>query len=397
MRVLIVHEAPAGGGGVESYLASLMPALASRGHEVAFLYYNSRTAHGPTRLLDSRFPSASVADDGLEAAVGKMREWRPDVCFSHNMRALDVDERLAQQGPVVKMLHGYFGTCVSGHKAHAFPGVVPCAREFGPPCLALYLPRRCGQLRPARMFTQYAWASRQRALFDVYSQVVVASAHMAAEYGRHGVATDRLTVAPLFPTAGDVISKRPLPERPAVLFMGRMTVLKGGELLVHAIAEAIRLSGIPIRLVLAGDGPEQARLQELARTLRIDASFPGWLTGDTRVAALRAATLVAVPSLWPEPFGLVGLEAAAHGVPSVAFDVGGIREWLRDGESGRLVSERGVQSLGRAIADLCAAPGEVARLGDGAQRVARTLSLDAHVAILERVFARAAGARAAIA
>lgn len=95
MRVLIVHEAPAGAGGVESYLAALLPALAERGHEIAFLYYNARTEHGPTRLLDSRFPSASVTDEGLEPAIAKMREWRPDMCFSHNMRALDVDRRLA--------------------------------------------------------------------------------------------------------------------------------------------------------------------------------------------------------------------------------------------------------------------------------------------------------------
>ncbi len=397
MRILIVHEAPAGAGGVESYLASLMPALAARGHAIGFLYYNARTAPGPTCLLDSRFPSASVSDEGLEAAVVKMREWQPDICFSHNMRALEVDERLARQWPVVKMLHGYFGTCISGQKAHAFPGVVPCTRTFGPACLALYLPRRCGQLRPALMFAQYAWAARQRALFDAYSQVVVASGHMAAEYARHGVAADRLTVAPLFPTAGAAAPPRPPPEQATVLFMGRMTPLKGGDVLVRAIAAANGAFATSIRVVLAGEGPEQPRLRELARTLRVDATFPGWLSGDARVAALRAATLLAVPSLWPEPFGLVGLEAAAHGVPAVAFDVGGVREWLRDGESGRLVAPRDARSLGGALADLCGSPGEIARLGEGAQRIARAFTLDAHAAILERVFAAAAGTRAAIA
>jgi glycosyltransferase involved in cell wall biosynthesis len=45
-----------------------------------------------------------------------------------------------------------------------------------------------------------------------------------------------------------------------------------------------------------------------------------------------------VPSVWPEPFGLVGVEAAQRGVPAVAFDVGGISEWLIDGVTGRLVT-----------------------------------------------------------
>ena len=255
MRVLIVHEAAAGAGGVESYLGALMPALAARGHQLAFLHFNSRSEPGPTRLLDPRFPSASIADDGVEGALKQVREWHPDLCFSHNMRALEVDEQLAAEWPVVKMLHGYFGTCISGQKAHAFPALVSCSREFGPPCLALYFPRHCGQLRPIGVFSHYAWASRQRALFDAYSEVVVASAHMGAEYRRHGVPVDRLTVAPLFPTGGDTIQMRPLPEAPSVLFMGRMTTIKGGAVLARAVAEAIRLSGIPLRVVFAGEGP----------------------------------------------------------------------------------------------------------------------------------------------
>ena len=52
---------------------------------------------------------------------------------------------------------------------------------------------------------------------------------------------------------------------------------------------------------------------------------------------LRAHLLV-IPSLWPEPFGMVGLEAAEFGVPTVAFDVGGICEWLKDGVNGVMAS-----------------------------------------------------------
>jgi len=183
-----------------------------------------------------------------------------------------------------------------------------------------------------------------------------------------------------------------------VLFMGRMTAIKGGATLARAIAEAQRIRGSSIHVTFAGDGPERGPLEPLARDLGIEASFPGWLSGAARSAAFRRASIVAVPSLWPEPFGLVGLEAAAHGVPSVAFDSGGIREWLRDNESGRLIAGRDPRALGEAIADLCAKPGELRRLGEGAQRVARALSCDAHVAILERVFTGVAStARAAIA
>ena len=60
---------------------------------------------------------------------------------------------------------------------------------------------------------------------------------------------------------------------------------------------------------------------------------------DRLIGAL--AAVLAVPSVWPEPFGLVGLEAAARGVPAVAFDTGGIRQWLHHQISGLLVPPSG--------------------------------------------------------
>ena len=396
MRILIAHEAAAGGGGVESYLAAVIPALIARGHDLFFLHHNRRTEPGPTSVAPAGVLSASVADEGLAAAIERIRRWRPDVCFSHNMGPLDVEERLTSEWPVIKMMHGYFGTCISGQKAHAFPRILPCDREFGLPCVALYLPRRCGQLRPLAMFTQFRWASRQRALFERYAHVVVASAHMAAEYGRHDVPAVRLTTARLFPTDGESAPVRPIPSDAVVLFAGRMTNIKGGDVLVRAVAEARRLLGSPIRLVMAGDGPRRQEWAALAARLGVDARFPGWVTGDERLMLFRSASLVAVPSLWPEPFGLVGLEAAVHGVPAVAFDVGGIREWLQDDVGGRLVGARNdAVALGNTIFRMLSSPGELARLGEGARRTALAFTLNAHLEVIEEVFARAVGAKAA--
>jgi glycosyltransferase involved in cell wall biosynthesis len=247
------------------------------------------------------------------------------------------------------------------------------------------------------MLEQYGWASRQRALFDRYAEVVVASRHMAEEYGRHGIGADRLTVAPLFSTESEPLSARPLPAHHTVLFAGRMTRIKGGASLVRAAAVANRLLPVPLRLIFAGDGPDLPRWRELAARLGVTATFTGWVTGAERTAVLRSASIVAVPSLWPEPFGLVGVEAAVHGVPAVAFDVGGIGEWLQDGVGGRIVRDiDNAASLGRTIAAMCSTPGELVRLGDGARRAARALSIDAHLDILERVFSRAAATRAVL-
>lgn len=390
MRLLIAHEAPAGAGGVESYLAAMMPALRARGHQLAFLCAEPRAAPGPTRLDDS--PDVfSVADQGLDAALEGVRRWGPDVCFSHNMGPLAIDEGLLVVAPTVKMMHGYFGTCVSGLKSHAFPVMQPCARTFGLACLGLYLPRRCGQLRPGLMFEQFAWSKRQQRLFNRYAQVVVASTHMAREYERHGVATARLTTAPLFTTTPWTGPARPLPATPTVLFLGRMTPLKGGDLLIHAVAHAMRTTGAPIEVSFGGSGPAEPAWRQLAGRLGVAAAFHGWVSGDARVRLLRSASVLAVPSVWPEPFGLVGLEAAAHGVPAVAFEAGGIGEWLHDGVNGRMVREVGrAEALGGTLARLLSAPEELARLGSGARGVAAEMTITAHLGIVETVLHQAA-------
>lgn len=392
MRILIANEARQGGGGVESYLASLVPHLESRGHDVALLYANPSAQPGPTRIPVRQ--AWSVGDEGIDRVFDAVRVWRPDVAFSHNMRLLEVDERLASEWRTLKMMHGYFGACVSGHKAFSFPSIEVCTRVCGPGCLVPYLPRHCGHLRPDAMMAQYGWARRQQRLFPRYSGIVVASQHMRREYLRYDIPDDRIHAIPLFgaaqPCGSAASSGTPAAEPIDVLFLGRMTPLKGAEPLVRALHHAARALGRPLHAVLAGDGPERARSGDVARDLGRDGSltveFPGWVDAPARAALFARASIVAIPSLWPEPFGLVGLEAAAFGVPAVAFDVGGIGEWLAPGVNGRLVDPRGgAPALGAAIASVLGDPAALERLSTGARTAASRFTADAYVDRLESI------------
>ncbi|HEX6464188.1 MAG TPA: glycosyltransferase, partial [Vicinamibacterales bacterium] len=82
------------------------------------------------------------------------------------------------------------------------------------------------------------------------------------------------------------------------------------------------------------------------------------------------------------------------GVPAVAFDVGGIREWLEDGVNGRLVDPAGgPAALGGVIAAILGDAAMRARLSGGARSAAARLSVDAHMSALERVLAAAVHAK----
>lgn len=392
MRILIANEGFVGAGGVETYLATVLPALQAAGHDVGVLHDNSASEAGPQRIAPEGTWHTSVQDDGMDAAIRKVRSFAPDVCFSHNMRTLDIERRLMAEWPLVKMMHGHFGTCVSRLKSFRFPTVVACSRTFGPGCLGHYLPRRCGHASPMRMLDEYRWGSDQRSFFPEYRAIVVASRYMRDEYLRAGVAPAKVHAIPLF--APPVAASPPADgARPIdVLFVGRLTNLKGPDVVIDASARASRTVRRPLKVVFAGDGPELHYIRDLAMARGVDAQFPGWVTSVQRDQLLRDSAILAVPSRWPEPFGLVGLEAAAFGTPAVAFDNGGIRDWLTDDENGRLIhASADAQGMGDAFAEILLKPRLHARLSAGARAAAGRFTIDAHASAVMRVLARASG------
>jgi glycosyltransferase involved in cell wall biosynthesis len=396
MRILIANDGVSDAGGVQAYLTAIVPALASRGHAVAFAYCTdsgSRDARPSPRGL-AMFRFGAGKNDALEA----IRRWAPDICYSHNMRDLAVERSLGAVAPVVKFMHGYFGTCISGLKMHAFPHAACCDRVFGPACAALYVPRRCGRLNPVALVSGWRWASAQQSLFETYSAIVVASAHMQREYVRHGCGQARVHVNPLFPTNDVDPSISQVPTEPHIAFLGRMTMLKGGDLLIGAVRHAAERLGRAVQLTMMGDGPQRQEWEALASRLNVAATFTGWVNGGDRWKMLRRASAVALPSLWPEPFGLVGLEAGALGVPAIAVDAGGVKQWLHPGINGVLVPSPATdRTFGDALAELLADRGALATLRAGAHRVASEMTLATHVDRLESIFQAVNGARSAIA
>jgi glycosyltransferase involved in cell wall biosynthesis len=393
VRILFANDGRNDQGGVQTYLGRVMVGLTERGHEVAFLYNGHPEVDAPPEL-----PHFALRKTGLARAVESIRAWRPDVCFSHNMRHLSVERKLLDLMPVVKFMHGYLGTCLSGHKMHDFPRAVPCTRRLGTACFALYVPRRCGSARPNKMIRQLRWAFRQRNLFPRYAVVVVASQHMKEEFVRGGISENKIRVLPLFSVApiGAQGSADPNPANtPTVLFLGRMTSLKGGDQLIRAVVEVRSRTGQTIRLTMAGDGPQRSRWEDMAKRFAVEAEFTGWVDEGRRRRLLEQSCLLAVPSVWPEPFGLVGLEAASVGVPAVAFDVGGIREWLEDGVNGYLVpaDPPSHSALATALIKAIADKDQLRLMGRRAKLVASKMSLASHLEQLEQVLAQAAARR----
>jgi glycosyltransferase involved in cell wall biosynthesis len=392
MRVLIATEHRRVVGGAETYLRAVLPRLAGAGFELGVLTETPDPEGGITAGCPD-VPTWTAGGDVLRELGG----WGPDVVYLHGLSDPGLEAALAARHPTVLFAHNYHGTCVSGTKCHSRPGYEACHRKLGLGCLLLYLPRGCGGRNPVTALGLYRTQQRRRANLSRYKAVLVASRHMADEYRRHGVGDDRLRVVPLFPT--DVV---PDPDPPAprassgrVLFVGRVTALKGLCHLVAAIPSTAEQLGRRLTLVVCGDGPDRAAAEAAATAAGVSAEFLGWVDHDRRTAEMRAAEVLAVPSVWPEPFGLVGVEAGCVGLPAVGYATGGIPDWLTPGVSGESApGERPnptglVAALVRALAD----DAHRHRLGVGAWETARRFTPEEHVRRLAEVFDWVSGGR----
>jgi glycosyltransferase involved in cell wall biosynthesis len=136
-----------------------------------------------------------------------------------------------------------------------------------------------------------------------------------------------------------------------VLSVGRLVPEKGFDILLRAIAQT---GDERLRLVIAGAGPEAARLAELAKDLGVRLEIPGDLPEEALAAEYVAADVFALLSP-QESWGVVVNEAAASGLPLVLSDrVGAAYDLLRDGENGFLIPAGDVSAAGAALGRLAA-------------------------------------------
>ena len=122
-----------------------------------------------------------------------------------------------------------------------------------------------------------------------------------------------------------------------ILFLGQLIRGKGADLMIPALA---RLK-VPFHCTVAGDGKDRAMLENMVKQYDLSSKvkFTGFVSEPENL--WQGHDVFCFPVRWQEPFGLVGLEAMAHGIPVVAFDRGGVKEWLNDPQTGFAIPEYG--------------------------------------------------------
>jgi glycosyltransferase involved in cell wall biosynthesis len=314
----------------------------------------------------------------MDVRVGEALSLRPSIVHIHQVDHPELVDFMRAHAPVAISAHGYTA-CPSG--VYYFRPGQECTRAHGPACIPNMLLRGCAHTRdPRQLPSQYA---RAAAGLQALRRADLAVAY-SSSVERHLAANDvtRRARIPLF-TSMSARTGSGHARRRRVVFAGRVVKPKGIHILIRAARE------VDAEFVICGDGWSLAGMRELARSLGVAerVRFNGWLAAEELAEELAQASVVAIPSLWPEPFGLVGIEAFSAGRPVVASATGGVSDWLEDGVSGILVAPGDATSLARALNELLGDPERQRVMGSAGREAVRSrFSRERHVAALVEAY-----------
>jgi len=358
MKLLHVHERATFHGGVEQILHDTARGLSASGWQQALLHIEQQS--DPDFLAP--FHAAS-SDHGLLA------RFNPDAVLLHKVTDTNLIESITRRYPAVRMVHDHDLVCLRRHKYFPLSGRI-CDKPAGWQCYSnlCFVNRNPA---PGGLPVNFRSLGPQkrgiRSQHDM-RHFVVGSKWMRDELVMNGIPGERVRV--IHPIPASLADIRPLPRQGdhEVLYVGQVIRGKGVDLLLQALARITR----PWHATIVGAGNHLESCRKLAASLGIAGrvEFTGWVRHEELEAYYARAAFTVVPSRWPEPFGMVGVEAMARGRAVVGFDAGGIRDWLSSGVNGVLAPAGNVEILARAIDRLLADPEYTRTLGEQAARVA---------------------------
>jgi glycosyltransferase involved in cell wall biosynthesis len=389
LKLLFVHERFGALAGAEANLHLTAAELQRRGHGIALLH-GPGTGKGEAvwgETFDRRFAiSPGIPSTSAAEAVGA---FEPDAVYVHQMSDLEVIEALLDSAvPLVRMVHDHDLYCMRSYKYHYFSRGI-CARAASPFCLfpcGAFIARNHDGGFPFK-WVSYVAKKKEIQLNRRFHKIVVNSRYMRDELLRNGFADEKIALHVPVPRNDSAAWRSSFSDRNRVLYVGQIVRGKGVDVLLQSLARV----RVRFECVILGDGNHRSFCEELSRRLGLSerVHFKGYVPPAELEDYYRESSVVAVSSVWPEPFGMVGIEAMRYGLPVVAFDAGGIKEWLIDGQNGFLVPWMDRTQYAGRLERLLRDKTLARQMGErGRELAAQYYDFDRYIDGLEDLFAR---------
>lgn len=366
MNILHVNERVQIAGGVETFIDALM-----------LKWPNSAWIS-----VKFTFDGVAIETKGIESTFHvSLLEWARaervtenySFIFIHSVSEPRLIKELYALGlPLIRFVHEPRMFC-PGHSKYLLNADKICCRPFGLHCVGSAYLQRCGPRNPkalAKALSNSFFEKKSSSRF--YSLVVCMSEYIFNQLSEAQFDMKNVQIIPYF-VHGE-IGKTETDIKKKIVYAGRLIEHKGVHVALEAIAPLL-LQDAQLTFEIIGTGMKgyEKALRELCLKLGISdrVKWFGWLDQSAVKKHISGSMVVVFPSLYPEAFGIVGIEAMSMGKPVVAFNVGGVSSWLEHEKTGFLMKERDVQGMTRAIQTLLANEAYRERMGDECVKVAQ--------------------------
>jgi glycosyltransferase involved in cell wall biosynthesis len=385
MKVLEIISVGYVGGGAENTIAKIRPYLQKKGHSMKTLasdlgsdkphfneyVFKSIAPGSPFKLFLYLFnPSAFFMVKRV------LKEYQPDIIHLHTMH---------QVSPAVLFLLKKYPTVMTLHGPESFLRTLLI--WFLQPSHFKHELYDKNDLTLVGRLTYFYFNSLQKFLYQLglkHVDVFLAPSQYIQKLAQ-------VDVSPILhiPNFVELHTFYEMRHDYNLLFVGRLEKAKGIEFVIQAMPFII--DQFPqATLTILGDGSYKSELLNLTKRLHLEnrIRFVGWVDHSEIDAYYAKASIVLVPSVWVEIFGLVILEAMSAGRPVIGTRIGGIPEIIDDGVNGYLVEPQNPQQIAEKVLQLFLDEELLITLGRNARQKAETFSVEKHVDILEKVYAK---------
>jgi glycosyltransferase involved in cell wall biosynthesis len=381
MKVLVANNYYYLRGGCERVMFNDIQALAGAGIEVV-PFSAADAANVPTEYAKYFVPGADIratpvtgrikaAVDAIhcsrtaEAFANLLDKTQPDIIHFHNVYGRLSTSILGvakKRGiPAVLTVHDYKVVCPSYLMLKNGKPCTDCLDGGYYRCAT----NRChkGNLAASMVYSIEAYYARATDHYSAISEFLCPSQFIADLLKRSGIHSGRVTY---HANCVEPNAYEPSYEGQYVLYVGRLSHEKGIPTLVRAMLG----TGIPLRI--AGTGPMEGTLREMAKSEGDSIVLEGHCEGARLKDLYRNAAFVVVPSEWFENAPMAVLESFAYGKPVIGTRIGGIPEMINEGQHGHLVDSGAIEQLRAAITRLWSDRAAQGRMGREARKLIET-------------------------
>lgn len=350
MKILLQNQYDDLLGGVETYFNLIADALVEKGHGVIIVYTKSgkkrdikkngyKAFYLPNLDLTENICYSRTRQKEIKKDIDFLKSVvigeKPDIIHLNNTHYPGQYSFLNKYAPIIQTVHDFFNCCNMVLKM--LPDGI-CDNPLGISCFK----NKC--ISPDSIMELWRFKTKclNREAMKEFQRLLVTTPYMKEVLIYNGFQEDKIQVMPLFVEDWGVSIRN---DEHIIIYVGRLAKEKG---VIHFIHMLKALSS-DFKAFIIGDGPQRDECENLINIMGLNnydkVEFTGFLNRNEIKDYFARASVVVIPSLWPEPFCLVGLEAMSCSKPVVAYKVGGISSWLRDNYNGYLVNRGDIPGL----------------------------------------------------